>query len=55
MKYQEFEVGGRVSNRVLLATQPAQTRRPYREEKPKQKRKPNYAAARSQKRGEFND
>lgn len=55
MKYQEFEVGGRINNRVGMANHQGQAKKPYREEKPKQKRKPDYAGARSQKRGEFND
>ncbi len=48
MKNFEMEVGGRVA----MANQHGQTKKPYRQEKQKEKRKPDYTGARQQKRGE---
>ena len=47
MKNFEMEVGGRVA----MANQHGQTKKPYRQEKQKEKRKPDYTGARQQKRG----
>lgn len=48
----ELEVGGRYSTRAFLAEKQGKTRKPYRDERPKEKRKPDYTNARKQKRGE---
>lgn len=53
MKNFDMEIGGRFSTKLLMANQQGQTKKPYREEKPKQKRKPDYTGARQQKRGEI--
>ena len=45
------ELGGRFNTSKLMANQ-QETKKPYREPKPKEKRKPDYKNARSQKRGE---
>ena len=47
MKNFEMEVGGRVA----MANQHGKTKKPYRQEKQKEKRKPDYTGARQQKRG----
>lgn len=51
MKFQIEESGGRIS----MLHKVAKEKKPYREAKPKQKRKPDYAGARQQKRGDFQD
>lgn len=49
---EEFEVGGRVNTRYMLAEKQEKTRKPFRDSKPREKRKPDYTNARKQKRGE---
>lgn len=51
MKFQHEEIGGRIA----MANQHGQTKKPFRQEKPKEKRKPDYTGARQQKRGELQD
>ena len=50
--FEDFEVGGRISSRYTLAEKQEQTRKPFRDVKPREKRKPDYTKARKQKRGE---
>lgn len=55
MKNFDMEIGGRFSTRMLMANQQWQTKKPFREKKQKEQRKPDYSKARQQKRGDFQD
>ena len=55
MKNFDMELGGRFSTRILMAIPQGQTKKPFREKKQKEQRKPDYSKARQQKRGDFQD
>jgi len=46
------EISGHINKRELMKNQQNQDKKPYREVKPKEKRKPDYSDARKQKRGD---